>query len=279
MLVRKAILVGTVAVAALAAAGQDGVVLKRSIAEGSVEKYSVVTATKQQMSLPGMGDQEITTDTTGNYELKFGAFDAAKKAAVLEVIFTLTKMKMDGPQMMGSPDEYLNKPMSTKGTIDERGRIVMPPAKDTNALMSSLQGLTSTAIGVEFPENPVKFGDTWTMVVPKDGIMRQEDQKLTAKLIGEKEVDGVTGYEITVEGDLTMEADLAKLMGENMPVPGQMLLKGKVHLLNNAVVDKATGKILLLKSTGKTDQKIDLPDAGLSINATGTTQSEMKLQK
>lgn len=280
--IRRSFVVLCLSVACIASAGQDGIVLKRILTEGDVDTYTMTTNSDQTIALPGgAGDQNIGSKIEATYVIKTGKVDAEKGSAEAEVTTTLTKITMDSPMGGMGTDDLVNKPVVIKGTIDTRGRILMPPAKGSNPFLSGAMSVGSSTMGIELPDHAVKVGDSWTVMMPKNVMLGDAEHKLTATLTGEKEVEGKTVYVVKLVGDLNVDVDLSKTMGEQSAMlNGQkLLMKGKIHLESEGTVDKATGKTLTLSSKTKTDQQMEMPDMGLTMNTTGTATTLITLKQ
>jgi hypothetical protein len=285
--IRKSAILAGVAMAAFAVASQDGLLIRRALQEGASDTYKVETVTKQVVNLPnGMGEQEMDTTLLATYQVKTGKVDAAKKSAAVELIYTIDKMEADGALggMMGGAASQTGKPTTVAGTLDELGRVKMELPKDGNAataaMISGAQSMGTSMISVELPEKAVKIGDTWEIIVPKSPFTGPTDQKLIAKLVGEKEVDGKPAYVITTEGAFKTDADLSK-MAEEAPGPmkGQkMLMKGTIDLKSDGVVEKGTGRTLRVTTKMKMKQTLELPDMGFTVDTTGTTTTVVTLK-
>ncbi len=273
--IRKSAILAMAALATAAMAVQDGMLLRRSFAEGQTETYVVETTTKQTVNLPnGMGEQEMASTVGMTYKIKTGKFDADKKSAPVEMTYTIDKFDAEG--MMGQAGgDMKGKSTTTKGTIDERGRIIVAPEKTTNAMaamMSGAQSLGASSITVELPEKAVKVGDTWEVLVPKSPFTGKEDQKLTAKLVGEKDVDGKAAWVVSTEGVIKTDADLSEMTKDAPgPMQGQkMTVKGTMEVKSDGVVEKSSGRTLRLTTKMNTKQTVEMPDMGFTIGTNGT---------
>lgn len=284
---KSAIFAGVAALAAIAAASQDGFLLRRTFTEGTTDTYVIQTVTKQVVQLPnGMGEQEMGSTVDATYKVKTGKIDAEKKSAAVELTYTIDKVDSEGAlgSAMGGATPETGKPVTINGTLDELGRLKMEAPKGSPpalaAIMSNASSLGGNIASIELPEKAVKVGDTWEVVIPKSPFTGTKDQKLTAKLVGEKDVDGKPSYVISTEGTLEIDADLSK-MAEDAPPPmkGQkIMLKGKAELKTDGVVEKSTGKALRLTTKMKMKQTMEIPDMGMSIDTTGTVATVSTLK-
>jgi hypothetical protein len=283
--IRKSAIFAAMALAALAAAAQDGLLLRRTLTEGTTETYVVESVSKQVVNLPnGMGEQEMESTMAGSYLLKTGKIDAEKKTADLEFTFTIDKMESSG--MMGGGamgDDVKGKPVTMKGTIDERSRITFADgggAKASATSMLSGQSMGANSVLIELPDKPVKIGDTWEVVIPKGEFTGKEDQKLVAKLVGEKEVDGKPAYVVSTEGTYKVDMDLSKAAADAPgPMKGQkMLLKGTIDTKSDGVVEKSTGRTLRVTTKMKQQMALEIPDMGFNVDVSGTTSYVVTLK-
>jgi hypothetical protein len=285
--IRKSVILAGVALAALASATQDGILLRRTLTEGTTDTYNIETVTKQTVSLPnGMGEQEMASTMVTTYKLKTGKVDPAKKSAAMELTYTVDKMENEGiaANMPGADAVETGKSFTMAATLDEMGRMKIEPPKGTNAVLASLltnaSSMGGNMVTLELPEKPVKIGDTWEIVVPKSPVTGDKDQKMIAKLVGEKDVDGKPGYVISAEADLVIDADLSK-MAEDAPPPmkGQkMFLKGKAEIKADGVIEKSSGRMLRVTSKVKSNQTMEIPDMGMSIGTVGTVTTVSTLK-
>ena len=281
---KSGILAG-LALASVAMASQDGLLLRRVLAEGATDTYQVETIAKQTLNLPnGIGEQEMGMTMLATYQVKTGKVNPEKKAADVELIYSIDKMDVEGILAgMGEKPET-GKPVTVNGTLDERGRVQVAAPKGANpAIAEMISGASSMGgnmLSIELPEKPVKIGEAWDVIVPKSPFTGPADQKLIARLVGEKDVDGKPGYVISTEGTINVNADLSK-MAEEAPGPmkGQkMTMKGTIDVRSDGVVEKETGRTLRLTTKMKMKQTMELPDMGFTIDMDGTTTTVTKLK-
>jgi hypothetical protein len=140
---------------------------------------------------------------------------------------------------------------------------------------------------IEFPEKPVAAGDTWDVVVPKSPVLSNEEQKLTAKFVGEKEVDGKSVYVLSLNGSLKSNINVGELMKAN-PVPElealgaiDMTIVGTLEISGEANVDKVTGQTIsmTMKLTSKQETSINSSAGDLKVPATSVTEVKFTLAK
>jgi len=268
--------------ATVAMAAQDGVVLRKTLKENDTESYKVESKVAQTINLPnGMGEQEMNIATTSTYKISTGKLDPAKGTVEVTVLTSVDKIDADGP-MGDALASQKPKPTTMKGTLDAKGHLVLDMAKMT---MSQLQfgGGQSSGGGIfaEFPEKAVNVGDTWDVIIPKSVATGSEDQKLTAKLVGEKKLGDKDVWVITTTGTMKMEIDSSKLpKGDedaSNPMAGQdMKIKGTIEVTTEALVEKSTGKTLRTESKLKSKNNVEV--MGMNIDSTGVTTSIATLQ-
>jgi hypothetical protein len=127
----------------------------------------------------------------------------------------------------------------------------------------------------------VKVGQEWDVPVPKNPMM-EKDQILKAKLVGEREVDGVKVWVVTIAGPMEMNADLSKMMADapDNPAAGmKMLMSGTIQVSGENLIEQGSGRLVLSTQKADSKMKMELPDMGMSIDMTGTTTSKMALKK
>lgn len=264
--------------AALAVAAQDTITLRRELKEGSAEKYKIESSLKQNIAIPGMGEQNMDITTVIEYGLTVGKVDAEKGVADAMTTTKIVKMLMEG-MPGGSPEIPATPPVEAPIKLDNRNRMTIDPSKATgpgNPMMMLGGGASSiqtSGLFVEFPEGPVKVGDTWDLVVPKSPMMSKEDQKLKVTLVGEKDVDGVMAWVFKLEGTLKMEPDLEAMM-KSMDTQGaqipSMKISGTMELSSEGVVEKATGKTIRMTTKMKLANTMEMVEQGMKLDMTGS---------
>src|SRR5579862_2418871 len=182
MRLSKIFLLAGVGLATIALAAQDSVTLQRTLTENSTEIYKIDSKVNQTVVSP-MGELPLNVTSSMTYKLKTGKVDQDKGTADVEITSTVDKMDADGPmgQMLG---QQQIKPIVQKGTLDKRGHMVLAASNSSDVMQLAMSGVedTQSTLFVEFPDHPVKVGDTWNVVIPKSPFTGTEDQTLTAKL-------------------------------------------------------------------------------------------------
>ena len=273
--------------ASLAMAPSDGVVLRKTL-KSTTETYHMVSTTTQQISLPGgTGDQDLVSSSKATYTLKIGTVDASGDVSPAALTTKIEQYDVSGAlaDIIPSDREKYLKPSTTSGTIDSHNRFIA----DANAKehpMAVINGSVNNTLAglfIEFPDKPVKIGDTWDVTVRKGLITGQDDQKLTAKLVSEGDLDGKSIYKISLGGTIKTDINMADLVkNSDADDAGELgkldlKIKGQVDFNGESTVDKATGQTisLSLKLTTKQNLKV----SGLPITTTGSTTATMTLDK
>ncbi len=265
-----------------AAAPQAGTVIRRSLKADATDTYTIVDRSEQTVKSP-LGDMPVTVSSTRTFVLKTKTVDDKLGQAAIESTTTVEKLEADG----AASDLAKAKPapVTQTGKIDVRGRITYEK-KPGDAVSGLLNGASSTlAAGtfVEFPEKPLKIGDSWDMVVPKDPMVYGEDQKLTAKLTGEKELDGMPVWIVSIRGVVKSFVDSAKIPGAkplDTPVgPMSVRISGQDTLSGEGLVEKSTGRTVSMSMKSLSKKTIELVEAGISMESTGTLDSKISLKK
>ncbi len=279
----KILLLAGGALATIAFAAQDSITLQRTLIENSTETYKIDSKVNETVVSP-LGELPLNIASSMTYTLKTGKIDAAKGTAEVEVTTTVDKMDSDGPmgQLM---NQQQVKPIVQKGTMDKRGHMVLALASPGSVLQLAASGVenSQSTLFIEFPGHPVKVGDTWDLVIPKSAFTGSEDQKLTAKLVGDKKVEGRDVWVVGVSGMFKVDFDSSKLPptadeANNPFASTRLVSKGTVELTGEGYVDKATGKTSSMTSKGDMKGSVDMPDKGVTMDYSGTVSSVVKLQ-
>lgn len=264
-----------VAAVTVAAVAQE-VTIRRVIAPNSSEVYAMEMQSKQSFELPGGGAQEMTVTSGMTYTFNYGE-RAADGTMPLKLTMSNFKMQMDGPMAGMMPQEQMPKELVQEGKADANGRIVLSPPKNMSpafAMMSSATSLSGVGLFADLPAKPVKLGDTWEVIVPKNPMLSEKDQVLQGKLLGEATVDGRPVWRIGLTGTLNTTMDLGKAMqgNPNAPTGGMaMVMKGEMGMNGEGLVDKETGQTLQMTTKMTSKANLELTDMGMTIPITGET--------
>jgi hypothetical protein len=225
----------------------------------------------------------MNIDSGMTYVLKTLSVDADKGTANVETTTTVTKFESDSP--LGQvPDPKNIKPLVQTGTIDKFGHLVLGVPKNADPMQMMMSGGSnsiSSTMFVELPNHPVQVGDSWDVIVPKGPFTGPDDQKLTAKLTGEKQDNGHDVYTVEVTGHMNITFDSSKLptpTDTSSPAAQQFIVKSAVDVDGTGEVDKATGKTISLESTEKMKSNINLTQLGMDLDSTGTVKSTVTLK-
>ena len=173
-------------------------------------------------------------------------------------------------------------PVTQKGKIDVRGRITFdaPASEETMAaLIGGTQGAISAGNFVEFPEKAVKIGDRWEIVVPKSPFLYDRDQRLACLLTGEKVVDGVPMWSVSLSGTLKTSVDGSKLPIGKSESPLAVGIAGEDVLTGEGLVEKSTGRTMRMTIHGDSKRTITLLETGITLQVQGKVDSKIELQK
>jgi hypothetical protein len=269
------VLAGLAAVTS-AVAAQESALIRKELKEGAVDTYKVEIAYKQKIISEQMGEQDFNVVGTLLYATKIGKFNAEKKQSDLEVTLSKVQLALTGMAMvLQGQVEKLPKEIKLQGKVDDRNQVKELKADATmasSAALLSLLGGAWTQFAV-LPEQAVKPGDAWDFAVPKLPAYGNKEFKLQAKLVGEKVIGTAPVWIITLDGVLPMDMDLSALGSET---GGQsMKLVGPLDFHMEAAVEKANGRLLEMKSTGKGKQNLELPDSGMSVEVNGEATTKM----
>jgi len=224
------------------------------------------------------------------YTYKIGAVDAAAGQAQTDLTTKVEKVDIDGPlaDALNTQKDKLLITTTISGKLDSRNRFVADPNKkiDPRAVIlgNSSAGIVSPLI--EFPDKAVSIGDSWDVTVSKNPVISKEDQKLTAKYVGDKDVDGKSVYVLSLTGTLKTNIDVGELMKAN-PVPEleamgavDMVITGTIGVTAEATIDKVTGQTLTMTVKLKNNQEIAVAALGdAKIPSVGTATITYTLAK
>jgi hypothetical protein len=276
------ILIACCLVAGAAFAGQDGVLLRRDLKEGETEIYKATIQVRQRMTLPGgMGEQEATVDGKMTYVLNFGKVDEAKDNAAIDVKIQDISMDMGGAAAMaqGILGE-MPREMTATGRLDRRNRLedVKFDAKARSAMMAAGASPESAIGFIEFPVGPVKIGEEWDVILPKSAMYGNREQKLRAKLVGERTLGERAVWVVEMKGEFPFQAD-PNAMGDPTGMGLKFEVSGRIDMKSEALVEKTTGRTLSLETQMSTTTRTDIADMNMSVDSVGDTRIKMVLQE
>lgn len=283
---RKALLIGlpVLALFTVAAVQQDGILLRRELKEGVSDKYRIDFTSDMNATVPGMGEQQIGMKGGMDYVVAIGKVDAEKGEADAEITTSNVSFELLGPMAGMMPPPPPSKDVTTKGKVDTRGRLIAAAASmDPQMMMFGGASMNSVGQGIEFPEKPVKVGDSWTVVLPKNPIFGNEEVKMTAKLLGETRVGGVEAYDVSLEGKIPTKIDMAELsksMQDGDPTGGMMagmIITGTMNVKTKGTFEKASGRTLKMESTIGNNMSLEV--GGMQVPISGTMKVVMLLKK
>lgn len=258
---------------------QDTVTIKRELKAGAKDIYKVVTETKTLMDIPSMGEQEMIMKSTMNYALTTG--EVKDDSAEVGLTISDIQAKIEGSMadmMQGMPE--MPKEMKFKGTLDARNRLSNVKLDGKLDMMAMMMANTTSTMNmfVEYPGGPVKIGDSWEVVVPKNPMLGNEDTKFKATLVGEK--DGK--WQIKMSGELKLKSDLSEMMkGQDPTGTGldmQMVMTGTMKMESEALVNKTTGKTVEMTTALDSATTMDIVNMGIKSDQKAKGTIKMTLQ-
>ena len=267
----------------LSARPQGETSLRRTLKEGSVDTYTVIDKVQQTVTVQGAQIPQAIS-TTKTYVLRTKAVDAAAGSAAVEATTTFEKIEGDGGMVKALGDKPA--PTTQTGKIDVRGRLTLDKGPGGESLQSLLGGTQATAAAgtlLELPEKPVKIGDKWDIVIPKGPLVFDKDQRIVATLVGEREVEGVAVWVVSIRGVVRTAVDSSKVPGvKPLDTPmgaTSVKIQGEVDLTGEGLIEKATGRTVSMESKGPSKSTIELVEIGFTLASTGTLESSVKLKK
>lgn len=270
------------ALASVAFAAQDGIVLRRTLKADTTDTYKVESKAKQQANIPGQGDVETNITSGSSFVLKTLKVDDAKGVADISLIQTVDSIDADGPAGEAMKAS-IGKAVTLTGTLNTRSIATLKTDKLTGAqAMVAAQSSSSDLVFVSYPENAVKVGDSWDVVIPK-GLAFNEDQKVTATLTGDKKVGDRDVWVISTKGTIKIDLDTAKFPDD--PDATGPMANMKMHIVGpsdvtaETLVDKSTGKVIKAEIKTKATSKIEIAAYGLSIDSSTTSTTTYTLKE
>jgi hypothetical protein len=258
--------------------------LQRQLRPGDVDDYNISVVSKQVMSMGQMGEKDVTVKMELGYVLKTGRLIPSKHAAEITSVTTTRKMDMgDMGAAMGGAQFATQKPITVNGTIDSRNHIWS--GRLDNASVPSMMnpgGTQGSLILIEFPDHPVKTGDSWQMEVSGMEKMGVNKAHLRVTLLGSDHLKGHPTWKVKVAGKFPLDMDLGKMMGAlsggASKNPGaaalkgmSMKMKGTMDYSGIGMIDQKTGKTLSFNYVVGSDIAMDVTSmkmqmVGKSIN-------------
>jgi hypothetical protein len=280
-LTRTLLLVGA-GLGSSAFALQDAQTIQRTLTENTTEVYKIDSKVNQTIESQQMGEMPLNVTSAMTYQINTGKVDPSGGTAAVQVTVSVDKMDADGPlgDLLG---QQKIKPVIETGTIDKFGHMVLEAPKAFDLMEAAMAGTqtTQSSMFIELPNHPVKVGDTWTIAIPKSAFM-SDDQSITAKLVGDKTVDGKSVWVVDVTGNVTTVIDSTKMPSSgDSPSPlskMKFVCKQFAQVDGEGFVDKATGRTVSYTTGGKMKNTIEIPDHDMTIDANGTYSSTVKLQ-
>lgn len=272
---------GFLAAASLVVIAQDSFLLRRTLVEGQTDTYELAMTNQQTVDASAFGGppQEVNFDMGMKITYTTGKVDKEKNTAAVTIKVHDIETKMDGPMaqmsgMAGMPKEY-----SVTGTMNDRNQITDIKMEGLPAAVQAMssQQISQMTNSISFPEGPVRVGSTWKLEMPKGLPDTGMTPNLTAKVLGEKEWEGLKAVEVEIEGPIDMKMDPS---AGNPDATGgmRMMITGTVESKTTMLIEKATGRMLFSESTGTSNMKIELTDMGATLPMTGKTTVVMRLQ-
>lgn len=279
---KRSFFVLSLALVSIASASQEGVLLRRALKEGAKDVYLMTMKSKNAISGGPMGDMDFSVDGTMKMTYLFGKVDAEKKLADITLTVSDINMKLGGgsaPMAEGMMGQ-MPKEIKVEGKMDEFGNIKESKMSGQSMQMQMMTSGGFSGTGIIFPEKAVKVGDSWDMKLPKNPMFGNKEQTIPAKIVGEKDIDGVACYELSYDGSIPVDMDLSKI-AEESGAPGgmEMTMKGTAKIKGTAQVDKVTGRLVMSDTTMNSKMKLDISAAGMTLDMNGDVQTVIKLQK
>lgn len=268
--------------AAIALARPQEILLRRTFQPNAKDSYAVEMNSKNTLDMGGMGmgEQEMEIKGTMDVTLSTGKVEGTK--AEVEIKTTNMKFEYGGMAAMaaGSMGD-IPKEVVVKGKMDERNRVSETKIEGVDPRMQMMMNSNMSTMGqfIEFPEKPVKVGDSWEVVLPKNELAGLEETKLKATLMEER----ADGYALSMTGVIPMKLDLAELAKKNpkavegMPMT-DVLVTGTMDLKMEGLVEKGTGRTIRLTTRLRQKTTTNVRQMGITSDSSGETVVKMTLK-
>jgi hypothetical protein len=271
--------VGLAAALALIAA-QDTVLLRRQLEKGAKDSYTLTMKSSMVMDTGGAGMGTLPIDFAFTSRMDVSVERVSTDGKDANVTIKMTDVKYDlgqMGQMMGGQQPEMPQEMTMNGKLDVRNRLTgirIPNAPGPAGMLS--QQMQNFPIFIEFPNDPVKIGDSWEVRLPATPLTGNKITRLKATLLGEKSAGEGTAWAIKLTGTMNINADLMEMMrqmgGEAGGMPQMaMFMTGTMNVDGEALVEKETGRTIKFETTYKSDLTLDLPEMGMQMKQAGNT--------
>lgn len=271
---------------ALATPTQEGVLLRLKLENGSTVTHTSTFKSKQVISSEMMGgEQEILVDGSMKMKQTISGVSEDGKMASLTIDVSDLKMEMGGAMAAMAGSQDMPKGYTIKAKIDDRNRMTDVKVEGIEGQMRMMMAQQTESMAafssVIFPEAPVKVGDTFEMELPPS-MMYGKGEKLSAKFVGEKEMDGMQVREFAITGKVKMNMDVGKMMeeaGGDNPMSGmKMIMTGTMDVSSTAMVDM-NGRLVRMQMKMTSDGKMEMPDMGMTMGVKGEVTSLTTIAK
>ncbi|KAA0228606.1 hypothetical protein FCG40_03510 [Fimbriimonadia bacterium ATM] len=271
---------------ALATQSGDQFTLRRKLEAGAEDVYKFEF--KSSQTIAGMmGGGDTPFDMSGSMLMTVKQLQLIEEGAKADLKVKMSDFKFDFGQfqdMAQGQMAQMPEKLEFACKLDGRNRIssVDMPTGSAQMQMMMNQMNTFSTMFIEFPEAPVKVGDSWEVTFPKNPMTGDKEVKLKAVLSGTKEHEGKTVLIVKMTGAIPINMDIGKML-ESDPNMGaamggmRMLMTGTMEMNAEALIEKETGRTLSMDTLMQATQKMEIPDMGMAIDMVGNTAMKMLL--
>lgn len=267
---------------------QDAVSFRRELKEGSQDVYKLTSNISfvpgDGAPMPGGAGSEpvVTTDMEMMITFLYGKPVDGK--APLDITVKKGKIEiggMFGSMMQGMMNSFPEQLKAT-ASINDRNVIsdfkILTQGQGMAMQMTGLSEILRGMNGVEFPANAVVPGTTWTVDVPKAPSNNNQGAKLTARLVGEKELGGVPTWQVEVTGKVPLGFDSSMMPPDaDASMMGEMSMTGDTTFTSVVLVEKTGGRVASVETSGTITMNVDA--GGNVFPLKGQTKSAIVLQR
>lgn len=252
----------------------DAVLLRRQLVPDCVSKYHFEMASKQSVTMPdGTTNPEVGISVSMDYVMKAGSELVNGR---LPVTITVSNYRYESLDPM--PGD-IPKEVTMQGMLDDRNtitevRMEKMDRKYRELMEASLKMLQNH---IPFPEQPVKVGDTWDIVMAPSSTAPAKPTSFKMRFDGERKVGERSYWVVSSNETNPLDMDLSA-MGDptDQPPVGNIAMKGNMEVTMEFLFEKS-GRLYSMVTGMKTDVKLETSQASGKVHVVGDIVSRMNL--
>jgi hypothetical protein len=228
-----------------------GTTLRRELKLGTKDEYEVRCA---MITTPSEGLPGDPKSVKASWDAAYSIEDVdGEKGARLKVEIKNFALVSEGDFVRSNQA----KERTVTALLDSRNRV--SPISSTDLKPSFTQNWLPTDL-LEFPEKELSIGDTWDVTMAPSMVLGNSKLVLPAKLTGEETYEGRNAWVVTIEKKgVARESKMQfRLNGGGETKDGKIV--GKLDVSVKILIEKATGRTLLMTGKIRGSQHVELPD-------------------